>query len=212
VECLDDAACSDGLACDGAERCVDGACQPGTPVVCGDFTHPSCLEPGVCVECRDDDDCDASDACHPRRCQPGSHFCEAADDPCPDLICDDVDGCRGCLTDDECDARTGGARPHCNFDGTCVECFGAAECADTSVCNGAELCLGNRCVDGRDFDCGIAGSCVEPGACSCNGGSGCAGDSDGERCLAGGCGCSNNTDCRDVARQNCVSGTCQRLP
>ena len=34
--CSDDAECDDGLFCNGAETCVEGACVPGTSVECAD--------------------------------------------------------------------------------------------------------------------------------------------------------------------------------
>ncbi len=47
-ECAADGDCDDGQACNGAESCVGGSCQAGTPVDCGD--NASCQEPdGDCV-------------------------------------------------------------------------------------------------------------------------------------------------------------------
>jgi hypothetical protein len=42
----DGAACSDGKLCNGAETCLTGACQPGTPRVCG----PEAGQPMFCSE------------------------------------------------------------------------------------------------------------------------------------------------------------------
>lgn len=45
VECLADLDCADGDACNGAEVCSQGSCQPGTPPSCGEPTAcsiPSC--------------------------------------------------------------------------------------------------------------------------------------------------------------------------
>jgi hypothetical protein len=49
--CTSAAACSDGNACNGIERCVAGACTAGTPVVCDDgiaCTVDGCSGPGTC--------------------------------------------------------------------------------------------------------------------------------------------------------------------
>ena len=43
-ECTTDLECDDTFFCNGPERCVEGACEPGTPPACG-----------ICVE--DDDAC-----------------------------------------------------------------------------------------------------------------------------------------------------------
>jgi hypothetical protein len=45
--CLHDSDCYNGFACDGQERCVDGVCMPGEPLICddgNDCTIDSCSE------------------------------------------------------------------------------------------------------------------------------------------------------------------------
>lgn len=66
----DGASCSDGLACNGAEVCMDATCVSGAALECDDgdaCTADSCAEPEGCVHerfcCMRDLECDDSDAC-----------------------------------------------------------------------------------------------------------------------------------------------------
>lgn len=95
----DGASCTDGLACNGGETCLDAMCVPGPPLACDDgdeCTIDSCAEPDGCVhervccrldaECEDGDPC-TIDACEGERCVRGvAPGCDAG----PDL-----DGGRG---------------------------------------------------------------------------------------------------------------------
>ncbi|MEE8522991.1 MAG: hypothetical protein V3T72_03585 [Thermoanaerobaculia bacterium] len=99
--CTSNDDCTDGLFCNGAETCVAGSCQAGTPVDCDDSvacTVDSCDEAGdTCDNVPDDGACDdglfcnGAETCDPvLGCQPGS-------DPCPGGTCDEVnDVCVGC--------------------------------------------------------------------------------------------------------------------
>ncbi len=86
--CSTDPDCDDGFWCNGAERCVGGACQPGTPPDCDDHnpcTDDRCDEPArQCAHdfntapCDDGDPCTLDDTCEqgvcsgqPGGCQPG---------------------------------------------------------------------------------------------------------------------------------------------
>ena len=73
-----DAACSNGLGCDGAEVCAPGAggdpvtgCKAGLPKVCSDdgvaCTVESCKEPGVCAHTADSTLCPAGLDCVPSK-------------------------------------------------------------------------------------------------------------------------------------------------
>jgi CxxC motif-containing protein (DUF1111 family) len=99
VECLDAGDCDNGVFCDGAEVCVGGSCQPGTPVDCDDgvdCTVDSCSEGPGCQNTPDDGLCDDGLFCN------GSETCDgvgcvAGSTPCaPNEICDEAN--------DECDA------------------------------------------------------------------------------------------------------------
>jgi MYXO-CTERM domain-containing protein len=68
----DGAECSDGMTCNGVERCVSGVCAPGTALDCDDgdvCTADACREPSGCSHtpiedcCVDADECDDGDAC-----------------------------------------------------------------------------------------------------------------------------------------------------
>lgn len=72
----DGASCSDGLACNGAETCVDAMCSAGAPLDCDDgdaCTVDSCVEPAGCVYervcCMRDAECDDGDACTIDACE-----------------------------------------------------------------------------------------------------------------------------------------------
>ncbi|HRW54972.1 MAG TPA: FG-GAP-like repeat-containing protein, partial [Phycisphaerae bacterium] len=118
VACVDNTDCDDGIACNGAEFCLDDICHDGAspceaPMdLCNESTDE-------CVECLGDGDCDDGDFCNGVEtcvggvCQPGVPPCNAG------LTCDEVnDMCVGCLTDGDCD--------------------------DGNFCNGAEVCGGDN--------------------------------------------------------------------
>lgn len=85
VDCIADAECADGLACNGAETCNlgTGMCEAGTPVVCDDglqCTADACSEPtGTCVappepdgtSCSDGITCSIPDSCQAGVCDGG---------------------------------------------------------------------------------------------------------------------------------------------
>ncbi len=76
--CGSDAHCSDGAACNGAERCLDRACVAGTPMVCGDGNV-----------------CNGAETCSGSTCVPGTSLqCSLDDGPCFDAFCDPELGCR----------------------------------------------------------------------------------------------------------------------
>ena len=75
--CGSDANCSDGEACNGAERCVNRTCVAGTPMVCGDGNM-----------------CNGTETCSNSTCQPGTAMaCPTQDGPCFDAFCDPATGC-----------------------------------------------------------------------------------------------------------------------
>ena len=183
----------DGLACNGAPRCVSGACVSGPPVVCDDgitCTVDSCREPaGSCASVADDGRCGSRE-----RCDPGLG-CVPAPECVADADCDDGQACNGterCVagacragpppscddgrscTVDRCDPLAAGGTGACTFVGS------DAACDDGRACNGRERCApldpgasgATGCVAGIPIRCddGIActaDACVEPaGSCS----------------------------------------------
>jgi subtilisin family serine protease len=89
------AACSDGLACNGTETCsATLGCQAGTAVSCNDgvaCTTDACTEPGgTCsytpnnAACSDGLFCNGSETCN------ATLGCQAGTDPCPGVTCDET--------------------------------------------------------------------------------------------------------------------------
>lgn len=96
--CRADADCSDGVGCNGTERCLfdDSGltrCTPGSPYVCGDrneCTDDVCVEPGECTSTPNDLRC-PDGICTSRGCETCSEL------PCrlraPQCGCHDGEGC-----------------------------------------------------------------------------------------------------------------------
>lgn len=125
--CTTSAQCSDGLYCTGAETCVSGICQGGTPVDCDDG-----------IDCTVDSCDETADAC--------KHVASNA-------LCDDKNVCNGTET---CNATKGcqfGTDLVCPDDGfsctteTCVPGQGCASVPFDSACNDNKMCDGvERCA------------------------------------------------------------------
>ncbi len=126
VGCVVNADCDDGLFCNGAETCVAGTCQAGTPPNCDDgvsCTVDSCDEVGdTCVNTPDDNLCD------------DGLFCNGAE------TCDPVNDCQA-GTPPNCDDGVGCTIDSCN-EGTdsCDNLPSDPLCDDGLFCNGAETC------------------------------------------------------------------------
>ncbi len=215
--CSEDADCDDGQWCNGAESCVEGACQAGTAPECDDgvdCTVDSCDEEAdACAHQPDHDRCAAGELCDPEQ------GCTAA--PCDqDADCDDGLWCNGAETcvDGACQA---GSAPDCDdgvpctVDGcdeeadACSHSPDDAVCDDGLWCNGAETCdAGAGCQAGTAPDCDDGVACTVDGcdeeadACShspddavCDDGLWCNG---AETCDAGaGCQAGTAPDCDD---------------
>jgi hypothetical protein len=79
--CMLDSECDDSMICNGAEVCLDGICQPGSPVDCSDAnpcTDDICHADGGCAHepnsggaCEDGDPCSGPDVCLVGVCQSG---------------------------------------------------------------------------------------------------------------------------------------------
>jgi hypothetical protein len=174
--CTADAQCDDRDACNGRERCVEGRCLPGAPLVCAD-----------------DFDCTA-DACDPAsgcRFTPMDARCTAG----PGGRCDPASGCQYAI----CDATTCTAGP-CQT----AACEGAL-CVRTSTCAAGQACCGGACVaagcdDGNECTadrCEAAGCVNEPRT-----GASC---SDGNACTTGDA-CGGDGVCRGGAARSCDDG------
>jgi hypothetical protein len=105
LACGNDSQCSDGQACNGAERCVNNACVAGTPMVCSDGNQ-----------------CNGTETCVGSACVAGTAMqCPADDGPCFDAFCDPAQGCRVQIHPDGemCSTAMSGASGQC-ASGVCV--------------------------------------------------------------------------------------------
>lgn len=146
----DDAACSDGLFCNGAETCdLLLGCQAGTDP-CNDgvaCTNDSCAEAtDTCSNVPSNANCDDGLFCNGAETCDVLLGCQAGTDPCNDGVA---------CTNDSCAEATD----------TCSNVPSAANCDDALFCNGAETCdalLG--CQAGND-PCNDGVACTDD---SCN--------------------------------------------
>ena len=129
--CTLDSECADGNLCNGAETCVNNACQAGTTL-----------------------DCDDADACTTDACDPVdgcSHVPVTCDDndPCTVDSCDALAGCGHdpvtCPVGEVCDAQTGACGP------PATSCDVDAECADGDPCT-LDTCVGADNAAALSFD------------------------------------------------------------
>ena len=98
--CENDGDCSDGIFCNGAEACVDGACQAGTPVDCDDgvgCTDDSCDEGAdSCGNVANNGLCDDGAFCNGSETCDINNDCQAGSAACEGQSCDEgTDTCSG---------------------------------------------------------------------------------------------------------------------
>jgi len=191
VNVANDAACDNGLFCDGAETCDPGLdCRTGPPpcddgVGCtDDFCNEatdSCANAGNNAHCDNGLFCDGAETCHP------TLDCRAGAPPCDDGV--------GC-TDDRCNEASQ----------SCENVADHARCNNGQFCDGAETCDAVQgCRTGAapcvDQVCNEAGDfCVEcESAVNCDDGLFCNGPErcDGGACRAGAAPCDDGVSCSD---------------
>ncbi len=204
--CEVDEECDNGLFCDGAERCVDGTCQPGTAVNCDDevaCTTDSCNEATDSCDhasdnavCSDGNFCNGNEICDAvNGCLPGEAV-SCADDG---LFCNGTESCNEAA--DSCQS-SGDPCPQgtvCNeatdaCDEIPVEgCTSNAECDDGNFCNGKEKCSVSYKQSGGTPQPPVPGVCVAGTPVDCNDGVDCTIDS-----------CNEAKDACDHAPDNAV--------
>ena len=169
VECVVDADCDDGLACNGSETCPGvgtlGAdpqgCLAGTPVDCDDgasCTFDACAEPsGTCSNIANDALCDDSIDCTANTCDPidigaDADGCVFAPDdapcddtvPCTDDVCNPAlgpgTGCQNTTNDGNCDDSI-----NCTLD-VCDAVTNCSNNPDNSLCDDSIGCTGDVCT------------------------------------------------------------------
>ena len=199
--CMTDGDCSDGLACNGIERCDPGTltCVSTMAPACDDgidCTRDSCTEPaGACAHVPDD------------------AFC-----PDDGSRCDPMAGCVGgvCRRDADCDdGRFCNGAETCGPEGRCLPgpAIGCADMIDCTVDTCSESVRG--CVSTPDSSrCPMGLLCdVAAGGCSarrcrsaaeCQDGAFCNG---AERCVAGRCLGGTAPSCDDG--ESCTLDTCE---
>lgn len=159
--CGSDADCSDGLYCNGEEKCASGTCQPGVAVVCADIfncTLDSCDEANdTCAHVPMDSVCDNAMFCDGADKCDVNAGCVAVENSIPN--CDDG---KACTTDACSEAQK-----------QCVHTPDDTACTDFKFCNGSEQCdpsnpLANAttgCVAGPPAQCPDDGIACTSASC-----------------------------------------------
>lgn len=141
VECLSNADCGPGGACDSTFACFASGCVNDT-----DCTAPTprCeTGNGVCVACFTNADCGPSEVCN------------------PNFTCSTVSGC---TADASCAAPT----PRCEIgSGLCVECLDSLDCPGTTCDLATNTCVPGSAGCATNAECPngqvcSAGSCFDP--------------------------------------------------
>lgn len=212
--CVAARACDDGIFCNGAERCVDGVCEPGSPVALDDgvsCTVDTCDESGDAVtHAADDGLCSVQ----PTSCSGGVRTSHEAS-------CTASQGCQGSTTTSGCpDARStctpradgsialATFTPACNGDGSdcgtpamAIESCGvpaptcdararvgtvyAATCDETSESCGSRVVEVNECSALDAVRCSRDNAFAERDVGQCDARGQCAASTSREACDAG---------------------------
>lgn len=155
--CGSDSDCDDGIYCNGLETCVNGSCQPGTPVACPDDGF-LCNGSEYCDENIQDckstgSPCNSGEACIE---EDDSYSC--VPETCGNGICDEGEDCITCSSDcisgsgdGDCDSCFKG-----DCDGRCNPTKEGPDCPDCapSYCCGDGVCNGDEDILNCPLDCG----------------------------------------------------------
>ncbi len=225
-----EAGCSDGDPCTVSDKCVGGACKPGTPVNCDDLnpcTKDACVA-GACTHAAADGACDDLNACSSGdHCVKGKCLADSVvdcddDNPCTTDWCDPVAGCihthnqspcddsNACTLGEKCGQGlcSGGTNVLCDDKNPCTDdsCLPASGCSatpNTAPCNDSDPCT--------TADACSAGVCVGGPALVCDDGNPCTDDScdPAKGCVhvANALPCDDANACTTV--DVCVGGACK---
>jgi hypothetical protein len=215
----DDAACNDGLFCDGVETCNTATgCVAGAPPCTNscDETNDQCVQCLTDANCSDGLFCNGVETCVGNACQPGTPPCNDGV-ACTADTCDEIsDTCKFTPNDALCDNGAFCDGPEkCTATGCAA---GTPPCAPGATCNeqtdtcctpetDASFCsrLGKNCGTVTDTDnCGATrtvascGSCTAPATCGGGGTANVCGGGDVDR-TEGGTVTATGTACNTTA-------------
>ena len=148
-DCLDDIDCDDTNPCNGRERCVEGSCAAGEPIICDDgvdCTADTCDETtGECLALPDHDQCPPNATCDPVE---GCHLQVCLDDgDCDDGgFCNGAEYCQGgyCQPSEPVICNDG---IDCTIDICDEELDSCAAVPDDDVCDDGRRCTGQELCD-----------------------------------------------------------------
>ena len=209
INCADDNPCTDD-SCDAVDGCLHAPnevpCSDGSVCTVNDTCKDSQCDPGVDLDCNDNNPCTA-DSCDPAAgCthDPAEEPCDDGNactvgDHCEVGVCgfDSVDSCNdgNPCTSDSCDPVQG-----------CVNDTVAGPCSDNDPCTLNDLCVDGQCVSGAPTNCDDGNPCTEdkcdevgkcennPMQADCNDGNACT---KGDHCDEGLCMHVGLTNCDD---------------
>jgi hypothetical protein len=216
--CSSDLECRDSDACNGAETCNAGVCQPGTPITCDDGDacngSESCVS-GSCVS-GTPLNCDDGNSCTSDSCANDACVNNPVTPCCGDLTCDAGEDCNTCASD--CVGQ-GSVAPGCG-NGVCEVGLGEDCLSCSADCRGKQngkpsnrYCCGDGdgenpvgCNDSRCNASGFQCGGTAPAGYCC-GDFVCEGDEDGFNCELD-CGAcvpdqSTETSCSDGNDNDC---------
>lgn len=153
LACSSNSDCDDGLFCNGAETCVSGVCQSGTPISCPD-NGDWCDGNEVCDEASES--CLSINApCEGELCVEAGQYCAPLS--CGSNGCEDGEDCHNCPSD--CISGPGSGTEKACFkgvaDGSCHPVKETVACIDCSpgYCCGDGVCTGAETETNCAIDC-----------------------------------------------------------
>jgi hypothetical protein len=165
VTCSSNVDCDDGIYCNGAESCVSGFCQDGSPPCPDDGQF--CNGSEGCDEVNNTCTTSGDPCAQGTICNENTDSCDLLG--CGNGVCDEGENCNTCPED--CLSGSGGTCGAC-FKGVCNgECHPVKEGPDCADC-APSYCCGDGFCEGEEnsYDCEV--DCGAPPACGdgeCNG-------------------------------------------